>query len=58
MTDSAPYRCPYCGASAWREPREIDPPIDYCHADDHGSLVEYLEDVGEPAPGEGPDAKQ
>jgi MoaA/NifB/PqqE/SkfB family radical SAM enzyme len=56
MTSTAPYRCPYCGAPAWREPREIEPPIDYCHGDEHGALEEYLEDAGEDPPGEDCDA--
>ncbi|MBF7052263.1 hypothetical protein IOC61_02900 [Halomonas sp. KAO] len=49
MTCSAPYRCPYCGALAWREPREIEPPVDYCHGDAHGSPEEYREESSEVA---------
>lgn len=56
MIHSAPYRCPYCGAPAWREPREIEPPIDYCHEEAHGSWEEYLREYGEDTSGEVPDA--
>jgi|GEM_PF-5692545 len=56
MIHSAPYRCPYCGAPAWREPREIEPPIDYCHEEAHGSWEEYLGECGEDTSGEAPDA--
>lgn len=55
MTCSTPYRCPYCGAPAWREPREIEAPVDYCHGDAHGSREEYLEEYGKDAQ-EVPDA--
>lgn len=34
----APYRCPWCGAPAWREPDEIPCPSDYCHEGDHEAI--------------------
>lgn len=35
----APYRCPWCGAPAWRE--DIPRPPAYCHEGDHGSQEEW-----------------
>lgn len=37
----APHNCPWCGADAWRDPSDIDPPVDYCHEGDHGTPEEW-----------------
>lgn len=51
-----PYNCPWCGAGAWIEPGEIDPPIDYCHPGDHGSPDDYYGSRGRAREGGQPHA--
>lgn len=36
----APHECKFCGAPSWVEPRDQEPPADYCHPGDHGAPKE------------------
>jgi len=40
-SDGPPYECKFCGDPSWVDPSEQEPPVDYCHPEDHGSEADF-----------------